>query len=141
VLAEHGGPYVFNQEDFQRRVRWGETAGRRCDLVCPTGKHRRDWNPHAVNVSPVLVTGRPNATVRTTLSTTLNEPLKVVVRGRGIVPDRVWEVPATAGVTARQTEFEFTLPPDIKPGRYVFAVSPLGDGGEFADPFIAVDVE
>ncbi|HVL14221.1 MAG TPA: MBL fold metallo-hydrolase, partial [Gemmata sp.] len=64
VLAEHGGPYVFDKEDYRRRVRWGEAAGKACDALCPGGNHRREWTPHRVAVEPVLQPAKPGDTIR-----------------------------------------------------------------------------
>src|SRR5262249_36389247 len=33
VLAEHGSAMEFNEEDFRRRVRWGEECGRASDAL------------------------------------------------------------------------------------------------------------
>ena len=35
VLAEHGGPYEFNAEDFRRRVKWGEASAVAADAISP----------------------------------------------------------------------------------------------------------
>ena len=40
ILAEHGGPYVFNAEDYRRRVLWGQSAAKACDALCVSGDHR-----------------------------------------------------------------------------------------------------
>ncbi|MCU0704240.1 MAG: MBL fold metallo-hydrolase [Fimbriiglobus sp.] len=140
VLAEHGGPYVFNAEDFRRRAAWGETAGKACDAVCVSGDHRRDWNPHAVSVEPCLVKAKGGAEVRAKVWA---EPtpigVKIKLRGRGIVPDQEWTIAASR---QRQTnEVVLKLPEKIEPGRYIFTISPTAGPGEFADPWLAVDVE
>jgi glyoxylase-like metal-dependent hydrolase (beta-lactamase superfamily II) len=140
VLAEHGGPYVFSKEDYERRVKWGEAAATACDAVCPSGNHRRDWNPHAVHISPMLVKAKPGETVRLFWNGPLPpaEPQRILLRGRGIIPDM--DLRNHKQLTPQGREFTISLPADIKPGRHVFAVSPLGPGGEFADPFFAVDI-
>ncbi len=140
VLAEHGGPYVFNEEDYKRRAAWGEAAGKACDAICPSGNHRRDWNPHAVSVEPCLVKAKAGGEVRAKVWAEANTGgAKVKLRGRGIVPDQEWNFPDSRQRQAR--EFTLKLPDGLKPGRHVFAVSPTAGPGEFADPWLAVDVE
>lgn len=140
VLAEHGGPYVFNEDDYKRRAAWGEAAGKACDAICPSGNHRRDWNPHAVSVEPCLVKAKAGGEVRAKVWAEANTGgAKVKLRGRGIVPDQEWNFPDSRQRQAR--EFTLKLPDGLKPGRHVFAVSPTAGPGEFADPWLAVDVE
>ena len=65
--------------------------------------------------------------------------VKVKLRGRGVVPDQEWTF---ADSKVRQSrELVFRLPEKLTPGRYVFAVCPTAGPGEFADPWLAVDVE
>lgn len=140
VLAEHGGPYVFNEEDYRRRAEWGEAAGKACDAVCASGNHRRDWNPHAVSVEPCLVKAKAGAEVKAKVWTDANVGIvKVKFQGRGVVPDQEWQFPNSQQPQAK--EFTLKLPADLAKGRHVFAVSPTATGGEFADPWLAVDVE
>jgi glyoxylase-like metal-dependent hydrolase (beta-lactamase superfamily II) len=140
VLAEHGGPYVFNEEDYRRRAAWGEAAGKACDAICPSGNHRRDWNPHAVSVEPCLVKAKAGGEVRARVWAEANVGgAKVKLHGRGLIPDQEW---AFANNRHRQArDFSFTLPADLPKGRHLFAVSPTAGAGEFADPWLAVDVE
>lgn len=140
VLAEHGGPYVFNEEDYKRRAEWGEEAGTACDAVCASGRHRRDWNPHAVSVEPCLVKAKAGTEVKAKLWVEPNTGgVKVKLRGRGVVPDQDWTL--TDAKVRQSREIVFLLPATLTPGRYVFAVSPTAGPGEFADPWLAVDVE
>jgi glyoxylase-like metal-dependent hydrolase (beta-lactamase superfamily II) len=145
VLAEHGGPYIFNAEDYRRRVRWGEAAGQAADAVCISGGHRRDWNPHRVSVEPVRVLAKPGAEVAAVLRFENVDPrpatLRVMFQGRGMVPDQTWELRAKAGKTVSQP-LRFRLPTNLPPGRQVFTISPMdANGAEVADPYLAVYVE
>ncbi len=131
ILAEHGGPYVFNRKDYQQRVIWGEQAGEICDNLCISKKHRLDWNPHRVSVEPVLVKAKAGQAVKATLRVEPGQKLAVKFEGRGLVPD--------ATVT---DSLEFTLPNSIAKGRHVFAVRARdASGAEVTDAFFAVDVE
>jgi glyoxylase-like metal-dependent hydrolase (beta-lactamase superfamily II) len=140
VLAEHDGPYVFNEEDYRRRAAWGEAAGKACDAVCASGNHRRDWNPHAVSVEPCLVKAKAGTEVKAKVWAEAGiGGVKVKLRGRGVVPDQEWTFPASQQRQAK--ELVLKLPADLAKGRHVFAVSPTASGGEFADPWLAVDIE
>src|SRR5207245_6400012 len=67
VLAEHGGPFEFNAEDFRRRVRWGEVSATASDALCPSGNHRRDWDPNRIAVEPLLQQAKPGEVLRAKL--------------------------------------------------------------------------
>lgn len=134
VLAEHGGPFGFDAEDFRRRLRWGEAAGKACDALCVSGDHRRVWNPHRVSVEPVLqpvvAGGAAEFVVR---ASELGQPgVAVRLLGRGVIPDR------EVGPDGRVVVW---LPNDLKPGRHVFPVV-LSDrqGVDPADTFVAFDM-
>jgi glyoxylase-like metal-dependent hydrolase (beta-lactamase superfamily II) len=145
VLAEHGGPYIFNAEDYRRRVKWGEAAGKACDALCGTGEvnmHLRYWTPHRVTVEPVLQTARPGGEVA--VKVRLNElggvdpGATVVMQGRGLFADQTITFPRAAGATK---DVKLKLAAKIAPGRHVFAVKVSDStGGEVADPYFAVDV-
>ena len=131
ILAEHGGPYVFNRTDYQQRVAWGETAGKACDLVCISKNHRLDWNPHRVSFEPVLVKAKPGQAVKPKVRIEPGQKLAVTFNGRGVVPDASLTDP-----------LEFQLPDTIAKGRHVFAVHARdATGAELSDTFFAVDVE
>lgn len=60
VLAEHGGPFAFDREDFCRRQLWGQAAAKAADALCLSGNHLVDWNPHRIRLEPILIQ-QPNA--------------------------------------------------------------------------------
>lgn len=142
VLAEHGGPYVFDAEDYRRRAKWGETAGKAADAVSPTGSHRDDWNPHRVHAEPCLQTAKPGgeATGLVRVSTA-GKPatVRVTLRGRGVFPDQTWAIASKPGRDETRP-WAVRLPADTPPGRHVFAVTAATDAGEVADPFVVFDV-
>ncbi len=120
VLAEHGGPYVFDAEDYRRRVKWGEAAGKAADALCVSGDHLRDWTPHRVAVEPVLQSARPGdeIAVRLTLSESgRSDPgATVVFRGRGLFADQTFAFDAGR----RQTrDVKMKLAATATPGRAV----------------------
>src|SRR5262249_61921122 len=46
VLAEHGGAFEFNAEDFRRRIEWGKVSAAAADALCVSGRHPHDREPH-----------------------------------------------------------------------------------------------
>ena len=144
VLAEHGGPYVFNAEDYRRRVKWGEVAGKAADAICVNSAHTWDWNPNRVEFEPHLQTGKPGAKLATVLRLNNTSPkqqeVKVSIRGRGLVPDSSHTLSANAG-TSKELKLDLTLSPTAKPGRHVIEVRTTDASGvEGCDCFFAVDV-
>jgi glyoxylase-like metal-dependent hydrolase (beta-lactamase superfamily II) len=144
VLAEHGGPYVFNAEDYRRRVKWGEAAGHAADRVCVSGNHLRDWTPHRVTVEPQLVRTKPGGTVAVTIRVHplghTPETVRVAIQGRGLIADQHF----TAEVRPNQPHVQpltLNLAETVPAGRHVFVVHVEGrDGAEPVDAFAAVDV-
>jgi glyoxylase-like metal-dependent hydrolase (beta-lactamase superfamily II) len=144
VLAEHGGPFEFNAEDFRRRVEWGKAGARAADALSPTHNHRHDWDPHHVRIEPVLVQAKAGETLNAALVCTnrLDRPrtLAVTLQGRGLVPQQRWDVTLRPGGEVRRP-LTLPLPATLPAGRHVFAVrAQEGDVVDPADTFLAVDV-
>lgn len=145
VLAEHGGPFVFNAEDFRRRVRWGEESAAAADAVCPSGLHQRDWDIHRVTFEPVLQQVRPSGVVKGMLVLTNHlqraEQIQVQIMGRDILTGVLkhdFKVPA-----GRRIEFSMTLKlaDRVPAGRHIFPILATDSTGhEQTDSFLAVDV-
>lgn len=131
ILAEHGGPYVFNRKDYVQRAIWGEQAGEICDKLGLSKNHRLDWNPHRVSVEPIFVKAKPGQAVKAKVRVEPGQKLAVTFDGRGVVPDQTLT-----------DSLEFKLPETIAKGRHVFAVHARDDSGaELTDTFFAIDVE
>lgn len=143
VLAEHGGPYVFSAEDYKRRVKWGEAAGKACDALCVSGRHLRDWTPHRVTAEPVLQTPQNDTiTVTFTLAGTGAKAEEVTLRvlGRGVFNDFTTTIKVRPGQAQPVIE-TVGLTRKPAPGRYVFPVIVTdADGAEPVDAFFALDV-
>jgi glyoxylase-like metal-dependent hydrolase (beta-lactamase superfamily II) len=145
VLAEHGGPFAFDAEDFRRRVQWGNVSARAADAVCLSGNHRWDWDPNRIHVEPLVQKARPGATLRATLvaANPLSQPvpLKIVLQGRELTGDQTWQLEAPAGGTA-QKAFMFRVDPKVPLGRHILCLAGRGPKGpDGSDAFLAVDVE
>jgi glyoxylase-like metal-dependent hydrolase (beta-lactamase superfamily II) len=145
VLAEHGGPFEFNEEDWKRRVKWGEVGAQAADAMSPSGNHRHDWDPSRVRVEPLLHKGKPGATLRAVLvaNNVLKRPeeLTVALEGRRLTPDQAWTVEVPAGGSARR-ELTIRVGDQVPLGRQVFTLRVAeGDRADPSDVFVAVDVE
>jgi glyoxylase-like metal-dependent hydrolase (beta-lactamase superfamily II) len=145
VLAEHGGAFEFNAEDFRRRVRWGKECARAADAVCVSGDLRRDWDPHRVHVEPLVQKVKPGAEVKATLVAAnplpRKETLKVALEGRGLTGDQAWQLEVGGGGTERR-QVAVKLGEKTPAGRHVLALRVTdGDGVDGPDAFLALDVE
>ncbi|MBM4072682.1 MAG: MBL fold metallo-hydrolase [Planctomycetes bacterium] len=141
VLAEHGGPFEFNAEDFRRRVEWGKAGARAADVISPSGNHRHDWDPNRVLVEPLVHKARPGDTIRATLvaDNPLSATKKLTVHIDGFA--KKWELEVPRGGSTRRA-FEQRLPRDLATGRHVFPLRVLdGDRLDPVDAFVVVDVE
>lgn len=145
VLAEHGGAFEYNAEDFRRRVTWGEAAAAACDALSPSGDHRHDWNPHRVHVLPVLQKAKPGATLKITVA--LDNVLKhtdhvvLTLEGRGFFADQTLRFDVEPGQSARRA-VSVRLDDRIAAGRHVFIARGVeGKTADGADAFFAVDIE
>ncbi len=144
VLAEHGGPFEFDAEDFRRRVQWGKVSATAADAVCVSGNHLKDWNPHRVHAEPLVQKAKAGATLDWAL--VVENPMKVKERvtvtleGRGLMKDQSWNVDVGAEATARRA-FSFQVPANLGVGRHVFILrSAVGNQPDVADAFAVVDV-
>jgi hypothetical protein len=145
VLAEHGGPFEYNAEDWRRRVQWGEACAKAADAICLSGNHRKDWNPHRIHVEPVVQKAKPGATLHCTLVAenplAAKETLTVTLEGRGIIADQTWQLDVPGGKSVRR-EFTVRVPEKIGAGRQVFVVyGKVGEAFGESDSFMVVDLE
>jgi hypothetical protein len=143
VLAEHGGAFVFNAEDFQRRVAWGNAAAKAADAISPSGCFRRDWNPSRVQVEPLLVRVRAGETARTSVvidnPLARSETLQLRLDHGSVVSPWSREVIVAANGSVR-VELPLTVADQLPVGRHVVplivSVNELEDGG---DSFVVVE--
>lgn len=145
VLAEHGGPFEFNAEDFRRRVQWGKASALAADAICPSGNHRRDWDPSRVHIEPLVQKAKPGAELHGTL-TAYNpldraEKLTVTLEGRGLTVDQTWKLEVGPGGTAKR-EVSWRVAEKVVARRQVLALRVESDGTlDGCDAFVVVDVE
>jgi hypothetical protein len=144
VLAEHGGAFEFNAEDFKRRVEWGKVGAKAADALCPSGSLLYDWDPHRIRVEPLLQKAKAGATLTATL--VVHNPLKqkrklaVTLQGGGLTEDQTWQIDL-AGAEARK-DVRIKFGDNLPAGRHVFALRAVEDDQvDGADTFVAVDVE
>jgi glyoxylase-like metal-dependent hydrolase (beta-lactamase superfamily II) len=145
VLAEHGGAFVFDAEDFRRRVRWGEACARAADALCPSGQHRRDWDPHRIHVEPLVQRARAGAAVQVEVvaanPTRQPENLVITVQGRGIIDDVTIPLQVAPGDTLRRS-ITVTIRNAAPPGRHILPlVIREGDRLDGSDAFLGIEIE
>ncbi len=144
VLAEHGGPFEFNAEDFRRRVDWGNASAKAADVLCPSGNHLGDWNPHRVHFEPLVQKAKPGANVQGTLVVanlgSQTEKLTVTLEGRGLTKSQTWNLEIPPGMVRRSVAIP--LSETTPSGRHVFALHVV-TGGQVdpSDAFFVVDVD
>jgi glyoxylase-like metal-dependent hydrolase (beta-lactamase superfamily II) len=144
VLAEHGGAFEFNAEDFRRRVQWGKECAKAADSVCISGSLRRDWDPHRIHVEPLVQMAKPGATLKATLvaGNPLDhaEKVTVVLDGRGLTDDQTWDLEVGPGGEVRK-DFTLKLTDTVPAGRIPLVLRVRsGDTADGCDAFLAVDV-
>src|SRR5262249_6368839 len=142
ILAEHGGPYEFNAEDFRRRAQWGEACAKAADAICVSGNHRRDWDPYRVQIAPILHKIKPGNSTKVTLMVASIgvKPEKIVVSfaGRGLTADQNLNIETIPGKTKSQ-EITLKWADAIPPGRHVFPLRIVeADAVDDVDAFFAV---
>lgn len=145
ILAEHGGPYEFNAEDYRRRVRWGEDSVKAVDAISPSGNHRRDWDPNRITAEPILIKAKAGGEISFQIHannpTGQAEKIKLHLQGRGIFPDQKWETIVGAGKTTSQP-VRISLTKDLAKGKHIFPIVPTdGQGHDTTDAFFVVEVE
>jgi glyoxylase-like metal-dependent hydrolase (beta-lactamase superfamily II) len=144
VLAEHGGPFEFNAEDFRRRVEWGKDGAKAANALCVSGNHRLDWDPHRVHIEPLVQRAKPGDVLKATLvgSNPLRKQVSLSVRleGRGLTPDQTWNLDIAAASTVRK-EVSLPLSDKAAAGRQILALR-VNEGNvvDGSDAFLAIDV-
>lgn len=145
VLAEHGGPFEFNAEDFRRRVRWGKEAAKAADAISPSGSHRRDWDPNRVHVRPLLRKAKPGDTLDWTIfglnPLATREALSLRFEGHGLTADQTIDMELAAGGSPEKP-LRFQLSDKTPKGRHVFTIDVRAGGNPAGcDAILVVDVE
>ena len=144
ILAEHGGAFAFNAEDFQRRARWADAAAEAADAISSSGDHAWDWDLHRVRVQPHLVEVAAGRRSEATLVLT-NPSLKVrhfnvrLMRA-GIVEPMQVEV-TVPPARERRHPLGLSLVAGAPPGRHIVAGEVQVDGvPDAVDVFFVVVV-
>ncbi len=144
ILAEHGGAFVFNAEDFRRRRDFALRAAELADRISPSGNHRVDWDPQRVCVEPLIVTARLGGEVRVRLvaANPTNSPRKIQIRTTRpeIVAARDWTLAVEAGAEAG-LDVVLKIEPTARIGRQVVPLTVSdAQGLDVSDTFVVLDV-
>ena len=135
ILAEHGGAFAFNEEDFGRRVRWAAAAAVAADAIALSGDHAWDWDLHRVRVEPHIAEVRAGKKLVVELVVTnpsaRERRFKVRLARPEIGSAVEMEIVVAAGAEKRQA-LEFTLAATAPAGRHIVPGEVWTDGA--ADP-------
>ncbi len=145
ILAEHGGAFPFNEEDFRRRVRWAKESAIAADAVSPGGSHEWDWDLHRVRVEPHIAEVREGS--RLTVELVILNPsererhFRIRIDRPGIIaPADIGIVVPAVHETRRQVEL--TVIDGAPAGRHVIPCEVLVDGvQDSGDPFFVMDIK
>jgi glyoxylase-like metal-dependent hydrolase (beta-lactamase superfamily II) len=147
ILAEHGGAFEFNAEDFRRRVDWAHKAGEAADALSPHGSYAFDWNPQRIRLEPIVCHAKPGERIELTLVAT--NPLKRAwtyrmeqLHGYDRFFPGVCEVVVPPGETMRK-QLTLTVPTNTQPGRHVLPmlVRNRADEPDPVDVFVVLEIE
>ena len=144
VLAEHGGAFEFNAEDFQRRVRWGQLAAKAADSISPSGSFRRDWHPSRIQVEPLVVKVRAGETAKARVvienPLTEAESLRLQLDHGDVATAWSKEVVVPASSSAR-VDLTIAVSEKLASGRHVVPLIVTSNRDEDgADSFVVVEV-
>jgi glyoxylase-like metal-dependent hydrolase (beta-lactamase superfamily II) len=146
VLAEHGGAFAFNAEDFQRRVAWGQAAAKAADAVSTSGRFRRDWNPSRIQVEPLLVRASAGESAKTTvlIDNPLARPESLRLRLEHGSSTSPWsrEITIPENGTTR-VELQFQVAGRLPTGRHVVPLIVISASGELedgGDSFVVLEI-
>jgi glyoxylase-like metal-dependent hydrolase (beta-lactamase superfamily II) len=144
VLAEHGGPFAFDAEDFRRRVQWGTAAAKAADAVSPAGNHLHDWHPCRVRIEPLMQRATPGGKVKAQLVVDnllpRTETLAAELDGRNLLSPFQRQVTVEPRSSGR-FEFEIEVSPQLPAGRHLFpVVIKHGNEEDGADVFVILEV-
>ncbi len=145
VLAEHGGAFEFNTEDFRRRVRWGQLAAKAADAISPSGSFRRDWNPSRAQVEPLVVRATVGKTAKASVVIENPQPTVEALQLRlehGEVTSP-WSSDLTVPANgAARIEMSFVVSERLAPGQYVVPLVITSKGTEDGgDCFMVLEVD
>ena len=145
ILAEHGGAFEFQAEDFRRRRDFASKAAALADRLSPSGDHRIDWDPQRVRIEPLISRATPSKPVQLRIVATnpSREPHTYLIRPArpDIVADGQWQLVAPAQ-SEGALSITLTVGPNVTAGRHVvpFLVEEAG-GLDSSDTFTVLELE
>ncbi|MBY0523700.1 MAG: MBL fold metallo-hydrolase [Gemmataceae bacterium] len=145
VLAEHGGPFEFNAQDWERRERWAAAAGIAANALSPTGKHMDDWYPQRLAVEPVRFKAKPGERLKgkvvVSRASAVARKYAVTLLGRGLASANPVEFAVSPRKESTEAPLELHLSKDIPAGRHVFRFTVATEPSDQSDVFVIVDVD
>lgn len=146
VLAEHGGAFAFNAEDFRRRVEWGQKAAAAMDALSPTGQHRRDWYPSRIQVDPLLQIATPGSQLMTSIAIDnplpRPETLTIELQGSDLVKFPAQSIIVVPAQSIVRHKVKVDVTAGLPRGRHVFPlIVREGNVEDGSDAFLILEVK
>lgn len=145
ILAEHGGAFEFNVEDFQRRRDFALRAAEVADRLSPSGRHQADWDPQQVRIEPLISRASIGHEVALKIVATNFQSRAVTIEATSHRPDlceaAVIKFPADTNRES-SAELRLTLRANTPRGRHIIPFSVTADGHPLpSDTFAVLIVE
>ena len=144
ILAEHGGAFEYDSEDFRRRFDFAVQAGTLADRISPSGDHRLDWDPQRIRVEPLISPARTGQEVRLRIAvdnpTNAKTEYSVHVSGPEFGSNQSWTLTADA-LSTSAIDIELKVPSAATVGRLIVPfVIESQNGVDPADTFAVLDI-
>lgn len=145
ILAEHGGAFEFNPEDFRRRRDFARQAADLADRLSPSGDHRIDWDPQRVRIEPLISAASRSKEVllRIAANNPSSKPVTYVIRPArtDIIADAEWKLVIPAE-SEESLEITLDVTSQLTPGRHVIPLWVQADRGlNSSDTFAVLEVD
>jgi glyoxylase-like metal-dependent hydrolase (beta-lactamase superfamily II) len=143
ILAEHGGAFEFNEDDFRRRRDFAVRAGQLADRLSVHGDHRFDWDPQRIRVEPLIstATNEPTVKVKLAISNPLKDSVEYAIQsGRGDVYIDPVSI-LVKGESTAERDLEIPIPPGKVAGWLIVPIRVEDKSGvDCSDTFAVIAV-
>jgi glyoxylase-like metal-dependent hydrolase (beta-lactamase superfamily II) len=145
ILAEHGGAFAYDREDFRRRLRWAQESASVADALSPEGDQAYDWDPHRIRIEPQIVAAIPGRSVRVALVTTnptaKDRSYRIQLSRPGVIQGHELTM-TVAAHTERRTELELSIDSRLTKGTWIVPATVWeGANEDGSDTFAVLEVE
>ncbi len=145
ILAEHGGAFEFNVEDFERRRDFALRAAEVADRLSASSRHEADWDPQQIRIEPLIsrVSAGQEVSLKLIATSAPNRAatLKATTHRPDLCEPAVLEFKTTSD---RETSapLQLKLRPNLPRGRHIIPLPLTADGHPLpTDTFAVLVVE